>query len=303
MANIRILAVLLVGGWCSAQQPNVEKIIEALKASESKLKNLYIEGSCNRERRVGEAWVDDGDVQFLAWFDGKPGGRMRFDVPKDRAPWTNGAAPFSTDVYEIGWDGSQTRLLRRDVGQWWTSRPSQLQWPTQFTGWDCTLYGAFGWGRRGKPGVSFSEYVRSYSEIVKKLTARNPQSRAGLTISEKKTNGKVKALAIGFITNPTGSRTEEWQLDPSKGYVPLEQSITYKGGVERSKMTVDELTQPALGVWIPKKITKLRRDSKTGSLTHRTTVMLKYIVANDDLFDYGVFTVEFPPGTHVRKGG
>jgi hypothetical protein len=82
-------------------------------------------------------------------------------------------------------------------------------------------------------------------------------------------------------------------FDPSRGYAIL---FHEEYGV---LTTVDELSEPAPGVFYPRKATCEVR-SNTGAPEHKTLYEASAVVANDPNFSDDIFTINWPISTRVE---
>jgi len=294
--------------------PSVASLVNILAASESQLRNLKVTGQYEQMRWDASSgqWTNTGDASLTVWLDGTPGGKMRIDYQHKRLLWTDGAKPFFEESYIQTYNGKTAQRLQRHPDAVLKEHPRACPRGTiegerphmsvadSGSGWIASLYGV-----EEERKMRFSERIRSMTNSTGfAIVSTNYMASPYYTVSTNcvvSTNYIFSANYNGLaciqvtVEEYGGQIRTVWFLDPSRSYALLGCKIVMP--VSSSEFVVEELIEPAPGVFYPKKVAfYVSRDGKPRSLL---TYKGESIVANAPNFSNDIFEIQWPINSMV----
>jgi hypothetical protein len=294
----------LVASTSSLGQANkpasFDDLLNGVKESERKLLNLRVDSKClylnwDSTRRD---WEYNGECLLTAWYEGASSIRQRIDVHKLVSTWPEGPVPFAQRRFSSAYDGRVGQSLNLEEGaadkphktlegEIAAELPFSLRGGSFRSGWACSLYG---W--REKVKVVFSQYLEAVHDASKSNGAVQCSVR-----SIRFNDMDCVSLSIQMALPQGVSQSEDWYLDPSRGYAILR--YVRQGPFSGEELTVEKLIEPAPGVFYPVNATHLSKD-QSGQPKAKAAYEASAVVANDPKFNEGIFTIQWPVGTFVR---
>jgi hypothetical protein len=259
--------------------------------SEEDFRNLYVEGG----HRV-EVWdaerkelVLSNSSEVEGWLLNEREGRYRFNVANEMSPWIDGPQPHANDKYEKAFNGRVTQTLTRRTGNMEEDQPFGEITSTRHplgvigsfpTGWGMSIYGLY------------SAQNKTLSEL---FDAPNRECTLGKATFEGR--DCITLTSFGKYDGNKTLVTEAIHLDPARGYALTGYEYSVNGKPVK-KIIVEELVEPAPGIFYPSKAKRINYDPNA-NISSLVSYAARKIVVNSPTFTNDIFTINWPTGITV----
>ena len=278
--------------------PTFDEFISAITTAERSLMNVKIEGELFQEERqsLTDPWEHNSVyVNSIAWYSGKPKGKVRVDVHREVLEWIEGAAPYAEEHYSLGFDGQTGRRVIHRTGAKDDTIPAREAEILP----DAPLDLRSPW-RDISTGAAFSLYFLLNDEAMttSEMLKIYKEADDSFNISRETYQG-ADCIKISMFS---GKRFYWFDLERGYAFRGYQDMKTDKEGhkVINSSIVVPKVVEAAPGIWFPTEATYLAAVGFNGRPGLRNIFKASKVIANDPSFDENIYTVPIPPNYVVE---